>query len=314
MKTYFKQEMISPSQFFPSRYPLFGTGVNQYTVRDPSELKAMRDASTKSKMDKKEQGSPPIGTPVGIPVGIPVGTSPKHPPRSLNSINSLNSPTHSHDQKKGTVTTDIPDSAPFIFIFDTETTGACDRADFGPMHTQRPLEFGYAVGNSSCTLSDSADWFVKGAISDASDILWDGHGISFEMVNTQGIPVQDAVERLVDVMRQVDENNGYFSGANLKFDIRVIENTRRYLTNMDILADFYAILDRARQGNRYIDVLSDPRVLRFMNTRRYPKLQVLHDTLCKGAVVQTHRARGDCIMTLEVLEALVAHDVVALPR
>lgn len=194
-----------------------------------------------------------------------------------------------------------------IIVIDTETNGLPITKGFNNYHdpkelqyynSARVIELGYIIYSFDGRELDRREFLIKpdNFKIENSNI----HGITFEMADTKGIPIQDALDifeiDLLDVANIVAHNIG--------FDLNIIMAECFRYNRLPLFEKLSSINKECTMANGKI----------FLKSPRFPSLKILHKSITNKDENQLHRALddsricGECYFGMKAIQAVDAFD------
>ena len=209
-----------------------------------------------------------------------------------------------------------------LFVFDPETTGLPQTKIINPftLH-QWPhiVQFSYVIYDSSLNnIVESKDYVIKLPesilIPEESTKI---HGITNEISNENGIPINEVLNEFFYYLRGVDR----IIGHNIEFDINIIkvellriinknsltkEQSKLYKYDLHFLTNFNNISCTLKDSIQFCNIqLIDKYGKPYL---KYPKLIELHEKLFSKSPSNLHNSFNDILVTLRCFMKL-NHDI-----
>jgi DNA polymerase III epsilon subunit-like protein len=177
-----------------------------------------------------------------------------------------------------------------IMVLDTETTGLPILRSYNNYHcpsftqyynNSRIIEIGYIIYSETGEEILKRNFLIKPKNFEIKNS--DIHGITNEMVNTDGININDMFMFFEDDLKTVKTMVCH----NIKFDYNVLlSECYRYKK--------YILIDKIKNLDKECTMLMGKV---FLKQKKNPKLQILYSHFNKDIeIIQTHRALDDSIM------------------
>ena len=193
-----------------------------------------------------------------------------------------------------------------VLVFDTETSGLPKERNPSIYDTDKwphVMQVSYVIYNTETgEIDEKYDAYIKLNTWVIVDPVSEGiHGITREIMDTKGVPIQEALVRVRDALGKVD----ICVGHNVSFDKRfmIVEGIRNSI-RMNFPAD-YCTMKNGKQICK-IDFTFSNGAKGF----KFPKLMELYEHLFPGipAPQNLHNSFADTIITLKCY-CKMAHDV-----
>jgi DNA polymerase III epsilon subunit-like protein len=193
-----------------------------------------------------------------------------------------------------------------VFVFDTETSGLPKERNPSIYDTDKwphVMQVSYIIYNTETgEIDEKYDAYIKLNTWVIVDPVSEGiHGITREIMDTKGVPIQEALVRVRDALGKVD----ICVGHNVSFDKRflIVEGVRNSI-RMNFPADYCTM----KNGKEMCKI-----DFTFSNGEKgfkFPKLMELYEHLFPGipAPQNLHNSFADTIITLKCY-CKMAHDV-----
>ena len=193
-----------------------------------------------------------------------------------------------------------------VFVFDTETSGLPKERNPSIYDTDKwphVMQVSYIIYNTDTgEIDEKYDAYIKLNTWVIVDPVSEGiHGITREIMDTKGVPIQEALVRVRDALGKVD----ICVGHNVSFDKRflIVEGIRNSI-RMNFPADYCTM----KNGKEICKI-----DFTFSNGEKgfkFPKLMELYEHLFPGipAPQNLHNSFADTIITLKCY-CKMAHDV-----
>jgi DNA polymerase III epsilon subunit-like protein len=193
-----------------------------------------------------------------------------------------------------------------VFVFDTETSGLPKERNPSIYDTDKwphVMQVSYIIYNTDTgEIDEKYDAYIKLNTWVIVDPVSEGiHGITREIMDTKGVPIQEALVRVRDALGKVD----ICVGHNVSFDKRflIVEGIRNSI-RMNFPADYCTM----KNGKEMCKI-----DFTFSNGEKgfkFPKLMELYEHLFPGipAPQNLHNSFADTIITLKCY-CKMAHDV-----
>lgn len=184
-----------------------------------------------------------------------------------------------------------------VLVFDLETTGFPSTRYAKPFYSNsfqnaRMIEIAYTIATVEGDPIKHVSRLVKVDVAVENSHI---HGITNEMLKTDGVNVRDVFRELLEDLRTVST----LVAHNIEFDYKILlsEVYRMYESQRDLLGQIYS--------KKLVCTMKDGQKL--MKMRKYPKLKELYEHLHEGEVwEQSHRAGDDVARCLDCYRKLVA--------
>jgi DNA polymerase III epsilon subunit-like protein len=193
-----------------------------------------------------------------------------------------------------------------VLVFDTETSGLPKERNPSIYDTDKwphVMQVSYIIYNTETgEIDEKYDAYIKLNTWVIVDPVSEGiHGITREIMDTKGIPIQEALVRVRDALGKVD----ICVGHNVSFDKRfmIVEGIRNSI-RMNFPAD-YCTMKNGKQICKIDFTFSNGE-----KGFKFPKLMELYEHLFPGipAPQNLHNSFADTIITLKCY-CKMAHDV-----
>ena len=213
---------------------------------------------------------------------------------SIRNRKSKSKSKHKHKQKMK------------VLVFDTETSGLPKERNPSIYDTDKwphVMQVSYVIYNTETgEIDEKYDAYIKLNTWVIVDPVSEGiHGITREIMDTKGVPIQEALVRVRDALGKVD----ICVGHNVSFDKRfiIVEGIRNSI-RMNFPADYCTM----KNGKEICKI-----DFTFSNGEKgfkFPKLMELYEHLFPGipAPQNLHNSFADTIITLKCY-CKMAHDV-----
>jgi len=199
-----------------------------------------------------------------------------------------------------------------FLVFDTETTGLPQSKFIGPSTLNlwpHIVQFSYIIYDSSLNdIVESKDYIVKLPesilISEESSKI---HGITNEMCNDRGVPIDEILDEFFHHLRNTDR----LIGHNIEFDINMTKVELLRIINNNLVSQKQIKLNK---NNLYFLSMNDKisctlkDSITFCNIQstdkygkkylKYPKLIELHEKLFNQIPNNLHNSFNDILVTL----------------
>lgn len=184
-----------------------------------------------------------------------------------------------------------------VLVFDLETTGFPSTRYAKPFYSNsfqnaRMIEIAYTIATVEGDPIKHVSRLVKVDVAVENSHI---HGITNEMLKTDGVNVRDVFRELLEDLRTVST----LVAHNIEFDYKILlsEVYRMYESQRNLLGQLYS--------KKLVCTMKDGQKL--MKMRKYPKLKELYEHLHEGEVwEQSHRAGDDVARCLDCYRKLVA--------
>ena len=184
-----------------------------------------------------------------------------------------------------------------VLVFDLETTGFPSTRHAKPFYSNcfqnaRMIEIAYTIATVEGDPIKHVSRLINVDVKVENSHI---HGITNEMLKSDGVNVKDVFQELLDDLRTVST----LVAHNIEFDYKVLlsEVYRAYVSHRDLLGQIYS--------KKLVCTMKDGQKL--MNVRKYPKLKELYEHLHEGEVwEQSHRAGDDVARCLDCYRKLAA--------
>ena len=184
-----------------------------------------------------------------------------------------------------------------VLVFDLETTGFPSTRYAKPFYSNsfqnaRMIEIAYTISTVEGDPIKHVSRLVKVDVAVENSHI---HGITNEMLKTDGVNVRDVFRELLEDLRTVST----LVAHNIEFDYKILlsEVYRMYESQRNLLGQLYS--------KKLVCTMKDGQKL--MKMRKYPKLKELYEHLHEGEVwEQSHRAGDDVARCLDCYRKLVA--------
>jgi len=193
-----------------------------------------------------------------------------------------------------------------VLVFDTETSGLPKERNPSIYDTDKwphVMQVSYIIYNTETgEIDEKYDAYIKLNTWVIVDPVSEGiHGITREIMDTKGVPIQEALVRVRDALGKVD----ICVGHNVSFDKRfmIVEGIRTSI-RMNFPAD-YCTMKNGKQICKIDFTFSNGE-----KGFKFPKLMELYEHLFPGipAPQNLHNSFADTIITLKCY-CKMAHDV-----
>ena len=193
-----------------------------------------------------------------------------------------------------------------VLVFDTETSGLPKERNPSIYDTDKwphVMQVSYIIYNTETSeIDEKYDAYIKLNTWVRVDPVSEGiHGITREIMDTKGVPIQEALVRVRDALGKVD----ICVGHNVSFDKRfmIVEGIRNSI-RMNFPAD-YCTMKNGKQICKIDFTFSNGE-----KGFKFPKLMELYEHLFPGipAPQNLHNSFADTIITLKCY-CKMAHDV-----
>ena len=193
-----------------------------------------------------------------------------------------------------------------VLVFDTETSGLPKERNPSIYDTDKwphVMQISYIIYNTDTgEIDEKYDAYIKLNTWVIVDPVSEGiHGITREIMDTKGVPIQEALVRVRDALGKVD----ICVGHNVSFDKRfmIVEGIRNSI-RMNFPAD-YCTMKNGKQICKIDFTFSNGE-----KGFKFPKLMELYEHLFPGipAPQNLHNSFADTIITLKCY-CKMAHDV-----
>ena len=193
-----------------------------------------------------------------------------------------------------------------VLVFDTETSGLPKERNPSIYDTDKwphVMQVSYIIYNTETgEIDEKYDAYIKLNTWVIVDPVSEGiHGITREIMETKGVPIQEALVRVRDALGKVD----ICVGHNVSFDKRflIVEGIRNSI-RMNFPAD-YCTMKNGKQICKIDFTFSNGE-----KGFKFPKLMELYEHLFPGipAPQNLHNSFADTIITLKCY-CKMAHDV-----
>jgi DNA polymerase III epsilon subunit-like protein len=193
-----------------------------------------------------------------------------------------------------------------VLVFDTETSGLPKERNPSIYDTDKwphVMQVSYIIYNTETgEIDEKYDAYIKLNTWVIVDPVSEGiHGITREIMDTKGVPIQEALVRVRDALGKVD----ICVGHNVSFDKRfmIVEGIRNSI-RMNFPAD-YCTMKNGKQICKIDFTFSNGE-----KGFKFPKLMELYEHLFPGipAPQNLHNSFADTIITLKCY-CKMAHDV-----
>jgi DNA polymerase III epsilon subunit-like protein len=193
-----------------------------------------------------------------------------------------------------------------VLVFDTETSGLPKERNPSIYDTDKwphVMQVSYIIYNTETgEIDEKYDAYIKLNTWVIVDPVSEGiHGITREIMDTKGVPIQEALVRVRDALGKVD----ICVGHNVSFDKRfiIVEGIRNNI-RMNFPAD-YCTMKNGKQICKIDFTFSNGE-----KGFKFPKLMELYEHLFPGipAPQNLHNSFADTIITLKCY-CKMAHDV-----
>ena len=193
-----------------------------------------------------------------------------------------------------------------VLVFDTETSGLPKERNPSIYDTDKwphVMQVSYIIYNTETgEIDEKYDAYIKLNTWVVVDPVSEGiHGITREIMDTKGVPIQEALVRVRDALGKVD----ICVGHNVSFDKRfmIVEGIRNSI-RMNFPAD-YCTMKNGKQICKIDFTFSNGE-----KGFKFPKLMELYEHLFPGipAPQNLHNSFADTIITLKCY-CKMAHDV-----
>ena len=193
-----------------------------------------------------------------------------------------------------------------VLVFDTETSGLPKERNPSIYDTDKwphVMQISYIIYNTETgDIDEKYDAYIKLNTWVVVDPVSEGiHGITREIMDTKGVPIQEALVRVRDALGKVD----ICVGHNVSFDKRfmIVEGIRNSI-RMNFPAD-YCTMKNGKQICKIDFTFSNGE-----KGFKFPKLMELYEHLFPGipAPQNLHNSFADTIITLKCY-CKMAHDV-----
>jgi DNA polymerase-3 subunit alpha len=188
-------------------------------------------------------------------------------------------------------------------IFDTETTGLPKRYNAPITDTEnwpRCIQIAWQLHDRWGKLIERADYLVK---PDGFDIPYDSeriHGISTELAEAEGVPLEVVAQEFAAVL----ERSTFVVGQNVDFDINIM-GCEFYRLGMDTLLTKLPVLDTCTETTAELCKIPGGRGGKF----KLPTLTELHQFLFGQAFEEAHNATADVEATTRCFLELLRKSV-----
>ena len=188
-------------------------------------------------------------------------------------------------------------------IFDTETTGLPKRWDAPITDTDnwpRCIQIAWQLHDEMGNLIEHQDYLIK---PDGFNIPFDSekiHGISTELANEQGVPLQDVLVKFNTALSKAK----FVVGQNIGFDINIM-GSEFYRYQVDSPMSSMPILDTCTEVTADLLKLPGGRGGRY----KLPNLTELHSYLFGVPFAEAHNATADVEATTRCFFELVRREV-----
>ncbi|APG61006.1 DNA polymerase III subunit alpha [Christiangramia salexigens] len=188
-------------------------------------------------------------------------------------------------------------------IFDTETTGLPKRWDAPLTDSEnwpRCIQIAWQLHDDMGNLIENQDYLVK---PDGFDIPYDSeriHGISTDLANEKGIPLQEVLEKFNDALNR----SKFVVGQNVGFDINIM-GAEFIRMNFENSMQDMPVLDTCTEVTASLCKIPGGRGGKF----KLPTLTELHEFLFDEAFAEAHNATADVEATTRCFLELIRQRV-----
>lgn len=188
-------------------------------------------------------------------------------------------------------------------IFDTETTGLPKRFDAPISDTDnwpRCVQIAWQLHDEMGNLIEHQDYLIK---PDGYNIPFDSekiHGISTELAEEQGVPIQEVLEKFNEALKKAK----FVAGHNVQFDLNIMGSEFYRYQKENSLLDL-PVLDTCTETTAELCKLPGGYGGRF----KLPTLTELHEFLFEDAFAEAHNATADVEATTRCFFELIRQRV-----
>jgi len=190
------------------------------------------------------------------------------------------------------------------FIFDVETTGLPIRERNNQLNYKNLISFEncrivsiswiitYNNNNNKYAILEKGNYYVKPDNFIISDKSTEIHGLTLEILNKKGIPIEEIFNKLVDIFNKNKITE--IISHNIKFDINVLKSELvRYNSSV--------LLERINSICTFCTMLNSQKI---MNVYKWPKLSEAYHYFYKKELQNAHDAEYDTLYCYNIYIAI----------